>query len=803
MKKNLINNIIDQLTLEEKISLLSGKDFWHLNGIERLNIPSIMVTDGPHGLRKQSSGGDNVGLLDSVPSTCFPTASGLASSWDDDLLFKVGEAIAQECLTENVSVILGPGANIKRHPLCGRNFEYFSEDPYLTGKLAASYINGVQSKNIGTSLKHFVANNQEGNRMVVDTIVDERTLREIYLLGFEYAVKNSQPWTVMCSYNKVNGTYLSENKYFLSDILKEEWKHDGIVITDWGANNDRVKGLVAGQELEMPGNGGINNEILLKAVNNGIITTEMLDESVQRILNIILKTDKNNKQSQSIYNVDDHHSLAREISADTIVLLKNEKSILPLKKSEKIALIGEFAEKPRFQGSGSSLINPHKIDNAKTEFEKILGDNLLYSKGYLSNTEISNKELLEDAISVAKKADKVVVMIGLTDLFESEGFDRTHLNIPTNHNELVQEILKVNKNVIVALSNGSPVLMPWEKDVDAILECYLGGQASGGALADVIFGKVNPSGKLAETFPNSLDEFPSNNNFPGLPRQVEYFESIYVGYRYYDSANVSPKFPFGYGLSYTTFKYSKLILNKESINDTEEIIATFKVKNTGEVKGKEVVQVYVKDISSTIFRPKKELKAYKKVELEPYEEKVVTITLSKRDFAYYDVSINDWNVESGNFEISIGSSSRNILLTKMIEVVSSNNHTIPILPKEYYNINKSFNPSKEDFEVLLQHRIPTYPQIRPFTINSTFQELSKSILGNLLYRITIKQTKKLVGKNADPSTVNMMNKMIQEMPFRNFVILSNGKISRNVGDGLILLMNRKIFKGFKRLFKKD
>jgi beta-glucosidase len=667
-----IQAIISQMTLEEKASLCSGLDFWHLKGIERLGIPSIMVTDGPHGLRKQQQSADHLGIYDSVPATCFPSAVGLASSWNRELIEKIGIALGEECQAEGVAILLGPGANIKRSPLCGRNFEYFSEDPYLSSEMAASHIKGVQSQGVGTSLKHFAANNQEHRRMSIDAVVDERTLREIYLASFEGAVKQAQPWTVMCSYNKVNGKYASENKYLLTDILKDEWGFEGFVVSDWGAVNERVKGLAAGLDLEMPSSNGIGDQKIVEAVKNGTLPEKVLDKAVERILRVIFKAVDQKKENAS-YDKEAHHQLAREAARECMVLLKNEDRILPLKKEGTIAVIGEFAKNPRYQGGGSSHVNPTKLDNIYEEIKKTAGNkaNILYAQGYNLEKDDIDEQLIQEAKKIAIQSDVAILFVGLPERYESEGYDRQHLRIPDNHQKLIEAVTEVQPNVVVVLSNGSPIEMPWLDKVKGVLEAYLGGQALGGAIADLLFGDANPSGKLAETFPRELSHNPSYLNFPGEGDKVEYKEGIFVGYRYYDKKNIEPLFPFGYGLSYTTFEYSNLSISKKEILDTETVTVTVNVKNTGEMAGKEIVQLYVKDVESSVIRPEKELKGFEKVELQPGEEKTVTFTLDKRAFAYYNVDLKDWHVESGEFEILIGKSSRDIVLKKSIYVKST------------------------------------------------------------------------------------------------------------------------------------
>ncbi|MDQ1003479.1 beta-glucosidase [Neobacillus niacini] len=666
-----IKRLINEMSLEEKASLCSGLDFWHLKGIERLGIPSIMVTDGPHGLRKQQESADHLGLYNSVPATCFPSAAGLASTWNRSLVEKVGIALGEECQAEDVAVLLGPGANIKRSPLCGRNFEYFSEDPYLSSELAASHIKGVQSEGIGTSLKHFAANNQEHRRMSVDAIVDERTLREIYLASFENAVKKSQPWTVMCSYNKVNGEYASENKTLLNDILKEEWGFEGFVVSDWGAVNERTKGLEAGLELEMPSSNGLGDKKIVEAVKNGELSEEKLDLAVERLLNIIFKAVDNNKENAT-YDKEEHHQLAREVARESMVLLKNEDHILPLKKDGTIAVIGEFAKKSRYQGGGSSHVNPTKLENIFDEIENSAPNaSVFYAQGYELEKDAIDENLLTEAKEAAIKADVAILFVGLPNRYESEGYDREHLRIPDNHRGLIEAVAEVQPNVIVVLSNGAPVEMPWIDQVKGLLEAYLGGQALGGAIADLLFGAANPSGKLAETFPKELRHNPSYLNFPGEGDKVEYKEGLFVGYRYYDAKGIEPLFPFGYGLSYTSFEYSNLSINNEEIFDNELVEISVTVKNTGNVAGKEIIQLYVRDVESTVIRPEKELKGFEKVQLQPSEEKIVSFVLDKRSFAYYNVDLQDWHVESGEFEILVGKSSADIQLKGRVQVKST------------------------------------------------------------------------------------------------------------------------------------
>lgn len=552
-----INELVSQMTLEEKAGLCSGFDFWHTKPVDRLAIPNIMVSDGPHGLRKQEETSDHLGVNESIKAVCFPTGSAIASSFDRELIHTIGEALGEECQAEDVSVILGPAVNIKRSPLCGRNFEYFSEDPCLASEMAASHIKGVQSKNVGTSLKHYLANNQEYRRMTASSEIDERTLREIYLAAFEGAVVNAKPWTVMCSYNRINGEYASESKRFLTDILRDEWGFDGIVVSDWGAVNDRVKGLIAGLDLEMPSSEGINDEKLIRAVKEGELDEAVLDRTAARILELVYRY-KKNKLENAVFDREKHHALARKAAEESAVLLKNE-GVLPFKKGTRLAFIGDFARKPRYQGGGSSHINSFKTVGALEAVQGIT--EVLYAKGYDTKEDIIKEELIREACEAARQSEAAVIFAGLPDSFESEGFDRKHMSLPEYQNSLIEAVCAVQPNTVVVLHNGSPVEMPWADKVKGILEVYLGGQAVGEATVNLLFGFANPCGKLAETFPVNLEDNPSFLYYRGEKDTVEYREGIFVGYRYYDKKKAEVLFPFGHGLSYTTFAYSGLKLS--------------------------------------------------------------------------------------------------------------------------------------------------------------------------------------------------------------------------------------------------
>ncbi|NMB69482.1 MAG: glycosyl hydrolase [Chloroflexi bacterium] len=789
-----IKTTISQMTLEEKAALCSGLNFWYLKGIERLGVPSIMVTDGPHGLRKQAGEADHMGLNESVPATCFPTASALAATWNRELIFEVGKALGEECRQEKVGVILGPGVNIKRSPLCGRNFEYFSEDPYLTGEIAKSHINGIQSQGVGTSMKHYALNNQEYRRMTTDSVVDERAMREIYLAGFEIAVKEAQPWTLMCSYNKINGIYACENKRLMTDILKEEWGHQGLVVTDWGAMNERVDALNAGVELEMPGTPNGNDERIVAAVKAGTLDVAVLDRAVERILALIFKADETLSKDFT-YDKQTHHTLARCVAAEGAVLLKNEGGILPVQADTKIALIGRFAKSPRYQGAGSSLMNPTQLDNLHDELVNLIGaENVLYAAGYTEKGDSADEALIQEALETAGKADVTILCAGLPDMYETEGIDRAHMQMPPGHNALIQRVAAAQNNVIVVLSNGAPVEMPWVNDVPAILEGYLGGQAGAGALADILTGKVNPSGKLAETFPLQFADTPAQP-YPGGPSVVEYRESIYVGYRYYDTVGQDVLFPFGHGLSYTAFEYRDLSVKAEK--DSAKI--TFKVRNTGNRPGKETAQVYVRDVDSTAFRPQKELKGFVKVELQPGEEKQVTIELNRRAFAFYDVAQRDWIVEAGDFDILVGASSRDIRLSTTLRLDSEQTAPLPANREQfavYYNFPKGASVSQKDFEALLGRPIPINAPTPKgnYTLNTPISEMSGSFIGRQLFQMMKDQVGKMIKDREDTPTGAMMAHMVQEMPLRS-ILMMGGAFNRAKLEALLAIINGRFFSG--------
>lgn len=665
MTKNAKDDPIDGLSLEEKAGLTSGKDFWTTKAVG--NIPSVMVTDGPHGLRKQRQGADHLGLGDSVPATCFPPAVGLGSSYDAALARKIGVALGIETRTEDVAVLLGPGVNIKRSPLCGRNFEYFSEDPIVAGVMGAALVNGIQSQGVGTSLKHFAANNQETDRLRVSSDVDERTLREIYLRAFQRVVKDAQPWTVMCSYNRINGVYASENPWLLNQVLREEWGFEGLVVSDWGAVNDRVAGLIAGLDLEMPSSDGRTDAQIVTAVREGRLDESIVDVSARRVATMALRATNANTAKETL-DVDAHHALAREAARRSIVLLKNDHSLLPVSRDARIAVIGEFAQSPRYQGAGSSLINPTRLDKALDEIRVYASTEVSFSPGFSLEEDSDSAESLrlrKDATAAASNADVAVVFLGLPARLESEGFDRTDIDLPADQLEVLDAVLAVNPNTVVVLSNGGVVALPFADRVPAILEGWLLGQAGGGATADILFGEESPSAKLTETIPLRLQDNPSYGNFPGEFGHVKYGEGQYVGYRWYDSREMDVAFPFGHGLSYTSFDYSDA---RAAEMPSGDIGVTVTVRNTGQRAGREIVQVYTGLAKSAVSRPTRELKTFAAVDLEVGESRDVELTIRREDLAYWDVRVDRWVVERGTYRVDVAASSRDIRTTVDIEI---------------------------------------------------------------------------------------------------------------------------------------
>lgn len=758
MNREKIRDLVSQMTLEEKAGLCSGEDFWHTKAVKRLGIPSVMVSDGPHGLRKQDEAADHLGINDSIKAVCFPAGCALASSFDRELAEKMGETIGQECQAENISTILGPAVNIKRSPLCGRNFEYYSEDPYAASEMSAAFIQGVQSKNVGTSLKHFLANNQEKRRMTNSSDVDERTLREIYMAAFEGAVKNGKPWTVMNSYNRVNGKYVGESKKYLTDLLRDEWGFDGYVVSDWGAVNDRVEALKAGMDLEMPSSNGVNDALIVKAVQEGTLDEETVDLACERILNIVFRYIEN-RDENAVFDKEKDHETAASVEEECIVLLKNDsdengKHILPLNKEQKVAFIGKYAEAPRYQGGGSSHINSWKVESA-LEAVKGLAD-VVYAKGF-DDVEDKADEILEvEAVQAAKDADAAVIFAGLPDSFESEGYDRTHLNLPDCQNRLIDKICDVQKNVVVVLHNGSPVVMPWKDRVSAIVEAYLGGQAVGKAEVKVLFGEVNPSGRLSETFPNRLEDTPCYLTYGKGKDHAEYREGVFVGYRYYTTREMDVQYPFGYGLSYTTFGYSSLTVDKNELTDAETLSVSVDVENTGDRTGKEVVQLYVAPVSFEVLRPVRELKGFEKVSLESGEKKTVTFSLDDRDFAVWNAELHCWDVPDGAYRIQICRNAQEVILETEVHVKNTKR------PRRKYTVNTCMGELLAD---------PKAQQI-----------VGQMMGGN-------EQAKEMEEKSqGDAVSQEMLAAMMQDMPLRQLISFVPG-MTWDVLNGILEAVN--------------
>ena len=797
--------IVKKMSLEQKAAFVSGYDYWHLEEAPELGLPKIMITDGPHGLRKQNTEkktSDGIGLGNSVPATCFPPAATSSCSWDEDLLKQEGEALGEECLKEQVSTILGPGTNIKRSPVCGRNFEYFSEDPYLAGKCSANLVNGVQSKGVGTSLKHFACNSQEAFRMVINEVIDERAMRELYLTAFEICVKEAQPWTIMNSYNRINGVYASQNEWLQEKVLRDEWGFEGLIVTDWGASVDRIPGLKNGTDLEMPSSGGLNTKRIIEAVKNGTLDESVLDKRVDNVVDLIVKS-KPALEKKHTFDVEAHHKLAQKVAEGSMVLLKNDGAVLPLKKGQKVAVIGEMAKAPRFQGAGSSVINPTKLDNAYDEMKK-LGVDMVYAAGYEKSKDEINPTLVSEAVKAAKDVDIALVFVGLTEEFEGEGYDRESIEMPKSHNNLVSEIAKANENTVVVLAGGSVVHMPWINEVKGLLNSGLGGQAGGAAVANILTGKVNPSGKTSETYPLTFDENPTYGNYPGGPVTSEHRESVYFGYRYYDKANKEVLFPFGYGLSYTTFEYSDIKLSADSIKDTDTVTVSFKIKNTGDVDGAEIAQIYVADKESTIFRPVKELRAFKKVFLKAGEEKEVSVELSKRAFAFYNVKLGDWMVETGEFDVLVSASSRDVKLSATMTVTSTVDAEIPdyrATAPAYYTADID-GMKGEQFAAVYGQPLPN-PEpdtSKKIDIYCCLNDARHTKWGGKICRL-IEGIMSKMG-SAENGDGKMLAAMATQIPIRNFIAMSMGVFSPEMADGLLMMLNddQSSFVGFSKIF---
>ena len=793
-----LKELIGQMTVAEKARFMEGVNAWETPALERLGIPSIRVADGPHGVRKQNDTEDTTPeAAGTVTSVCFPSASALAASFNRGVFATLGETLAKECKALDVDMILGPAINIKRSPLCGRNFEYVSEDPYLTGELATAYVKGVQRHNVGVSVKHFAANNQEKRRMTISAVIDERTLREIYLSAFEAVVKGADPDSLMCSYNGINGVFSSQNKKLLTDILRNEWGYKGFVMSDWGAVHERPLGVAAGLDLGMPSSGGKDAKDVEEAVNNGTLDEALLDTAVANILKKVDKykkipllhegetpTEEDESKIKPQFNRSDDHKIARKIASECMVLLKNE-GMLPLSTSEKIVFIGEYARKPRFQGAGSSHITSFRVSSPLAAARHFA--DVRYKKGFGVDDEKLDEKLADEAVLAARKASVAVIFAGLPDEYESEGFDRDGLNLPEAQNELIARICKVQPNTVVCLQNGSPVTMPWINDVNAVLECYLAGEAGGEACAKILFGKVNPSGKLAETFPLRLSDTPCRENFPGRAKTVEYREAIFVGYRYYDKVSMNVLFPFGHGLSYTTFSYSDLRINHK----VDEVEVNFKIKNSGSCSGAEVAQVYVGKPVGQVHRAVRELKGFEKIYLEPGEEREITITLDKRAFSYYSAGEGDWVVEPGSYHISVGSSSRDLRLRGVVTLDTSGGsvklHKADELPTYFFGDPAVV--SDEEFATLLCAPIPEadYKPGEKFTLYNSLEDVKNTRFGKVFYRIAKLACKghTLLGSK------KMFETNVLETQMRNYFAWSNGRVTEDTAKALLGLFNNE------------
>ena len=774
--------ILERLSIEEKVALLCGRDMWNLGGVA--DVPRIWVADGPHGLRKQSGSPEVIGLGDSAPATCFPPAATLACSWDPGLAEEVGRAIGVEARASGVSVVLGPGLNLKRHPCCGRNFEYYSEDPLLSGRMAGGLVRGLQSAGVGGCLKHFAANNQEANRMVTDAVVDERSLRELYLAGFEVAIAESAPWTVMCAYNRINGVYCSENRWLLTKVLREEWGFGGLVMSDWGAVNDRVAGVTAGLDLEMPGGNEANAARVRTALADGRLAQTDVDAAALRVVELALRAAAT-LDSDASCDADAHHALARRAAAESAVLLAND-GILPLEACERIAVLGSFAESPRYQGAGSSEISPTRLDNALEALrERLEGGTVIdYVRVYDPVTGELEPGGLAAAADAAATADVALVFVGLPPTYEAEGFDREHIRLPECHDRLVEEACASSPRVVVVLSGGSPVELPWAGRPAAILHTSLGGQAGGSAVVDVLLGDVAPGGRLAETYPLTLADVPADANFPGAPRQVEYREGLYVGYRYFTSAKRETRFCFGHGLTYTTFAYGDPHLSSARIRAGEGVEVTVPVANTGPRAGSAVVQVYLHAVEPTVHRPARELAGFAKVMLGPGETRNVVITLASRAFAFFDVVSGTWQTEGGAFEVLVGASVEDIVGTTSLRVDSGFVPALSPVPKGYI-------ADEGRFAGLLGHPLPVPERTLPYTRNSTIGDLRQTALGRLVRTALMTAMRRTMQGDAasDPVRATMLERIVSELPLRQLVMASGGRLSWRTLDGLIAVLN--------------
>lgn len=779
--------IISKMTLEEKAYMMSGKNTWETVSYEKYGIPSMTMSDGPHGLRRQAGTGDHLGLNESLPATCFPTAAAIANSWDEQLAEEIGTALAEEAVTMGVNVILGPGLNIKRSPLCGRNFEYFSEDPYHAGKMAAAYVRGIQSRGIAACPKHFAANSQELRRMASDSVVDERTFREIYTTGFEIAVKEGKSKSIMSSYNEINGVYANENKHLLQEILVDEWGFEGCVVSDWGGSNDHALGVENGSHLEMPGTGKSGMRDIVRAVENGTLKEEILDQRLDELLDVIFATHQATADGKGTdFDVEGHHALARRAAEESIVLLKNENCVLPLKPGTKVAVIGDFARTPRYQGAGSSLVNPTKTPEAILDYMEGSGLTMTaYEQGYVRNRK-PNSKLIRRAKEAAKNAEVVLIFAGLDEISESEGMDRNHMYLPRAQNELIDAVGCVNPNIIVVLSAGSAVEMPWFDHVKGIVHGYLGGQAGASAMLNVLTGKHCPSGKLNETYPFHYEDTPAYRYYPSKERSSEYRESLYVGYRYYSTVKKAVRFPFGFGLSYTSFSYENLKVDKEG--------AAFMVKNTGACDGAEIAQLYVGRESETVFRPVRELKGFAKVFLKAGEEKKVEISFDDKTFRFYDTRTDTWEVETGTYIISIGSNAEDICLSAALGVegtVAKGRYSREMLPD--YFTGEITDIGDAEYQTLYEKEIPDGSWGGEIHMNDAVCQLcyGKGILGKL-FCLVLRLLLKISEWRGKPSLNVLFN---YNMPIRGYAKMTGGAVTMDMVSAITEMANGHRIKG--------
>ena len=783
-------DLIAKMTLEEKAAILSGASEWESRAIKRLDLPSIFFSDGPHGVRKQEGAGDHLGLNASVPATCFPTAATVANSWDESLGEELGKALGEEAAALGVDVLLGPGLNIKRSPLCGRNFEYFSEDPYLAGKMAASYVKGIQSRGVYACPKHFAVNSQEERRMAMNSVLDERTLREIYLTGFEIAVKEAKAKTIMSSYNEINGVYANENEHLLLEILRDEWGFDGIVVTDWGASNDHVKAVACRSNVEMPAPGLDPAREIIAAIEDGTLKMQELDACVDDLLDAVLYLAQSRNNHKKEFDREAHHELARKAARESIVMLKNgPEGLLPLKENAKVALIGDFAITPRYQGAGSSMVNPTKVETMSEEIRNYPLNCVGCVQGYRRTGE-ADEALKKAALDLAGMADVVIYCFGLDELSESEGLDRTHMRIPQNQIELLEALVKVNPNIVGVLSAGSSIEMPWHYCCKSILHGYLGGQAGAGAMLDVLTGRANPSGRLSETYPIRYEDTPAFRNFPATERNSEYRESIFVGYRYFDTSKVRVQYPFGYGLSYTSFEYSDLNVSEDG--------ASFTVKNAGDMDGAEVAQLYVAAPKGKIFRPDKELKGFAKVFLKAGESKTVRIPFDDKTFRYWNTKTGGWEVEAGEYAICIGANVSDIRLKGSVTKAG----TAEDMPYDALSMPKYFSGmvqevSDQEFERLLGHPIPSGKWSGELTKNDAICQMyyARSGLARLIYKVLTNLKKKSEAKGKPD--LNIL--FIYNMPFRGIAKMTGGAVSLEMVDGMVQVVNGHFFRGMGKI----